>query len=103
MWRQYSRILWSGKALDENRSCGKVDAIMPVLAIFFLLAGAILHTAWNILLKNSEDKYITTWWMVFQGGIFSLIALLFIGLPSKDMWIFILFSVLVEVVYFITL
>jgi drug/metabolite transporter (DMT)-like permease len=87
----------------KKPSCGRFDAIMPVFAILLLLMGAILHTTWNILLKNSEDKYITTWWMVFYGGIFSSVALLFTGLPSKDTWIFIFFSVLVEAVYFIAL
>jgi len=76
---------------------------MPVLAIFLLLAGAVLHTAWNVLLKGSEDKYITTWWMVFHGGIFSLLVLPFTGLPAREIWVFIFFSVLVEAAYFIAL
>jgi len=76
---------------------------MPILAIFLLLAGAVLHTVWNVLLKGSEDKYITTWWMVFHGGIFSLFVLPFTGLPAREVWIFIFFSVLVEAAYFIAL
>jgi drug/metabolite transporter (DMT)-like permease len=76
---------------------------MPALAILLLLTGAVLHTAWNILLKNSEDKYIATWWMVFNGGLLSLIALSFTGLPAREVWVFVLFSVFVEAIYFITL
>ena len=76
---------------------------MPILAILLLLISAILHTSWNLLIKQSEDKYIVTWWMVTIGGIFAILALLFTGLPPRTMWIFALISVCVEATYFITL
>lgn len=76
---------------------------MPILAILLLLSGAILHTAWNLILKRSKDKYIATWWMVVSGGLVSLIVLFFIGLPARAMWVFAFFSILTEATYFITL
>ncbi len=76
---------------------------MPLLAILLLLTGAVLHTIWNLLLKNSEDKFITSWWMVVTGGAFSLFVLFFTGLPEREVWIFVFFSVLVEAGYFIAL
>ncbi len=76
---------------------------MPIIAILLLLISAILHTSWNLLIKQSEDKYIVTWWMVTIGGIFAILALLFTGLPPRTMWIFALISVCVEATYFITL
>jgi len=76
---------------------------MPSIAIFLLLISAILHTSWNLLIKQSEDKYIVTWWMVTVGGLFAILALLFTGLPPRTMWIFALVSVCVEATYFITL
>lgn len=76
---------------------------MSILALLLLLTAAILHTTWNLLLKNSDDKYIAIWWMVFNGGVISLIALFFTGLPPREAWTFIFFSVLVEAAYFITL
>lgn len=91
------------KPYFEKSFCGTVSVIMSTPAILLLLIGAILHTSWNILLKNSTDKFITTWWMVFNGGVFSLFALLFTGLPERGAWGFILFSVLAEAVYFVTL
>ena len=78
-------------------------AIMPIFAILLLLSGAILHTAWNLILKRSKDKYVATWWMVVSGGIVALLTLVFIGLPTRTMWIFAFFSILTEAVYFITL
>ena len=76
---------------------------MSLFAIGILLLSAVLHTSWNLLIKQAEDKYIVTYWMVTFGGIFALIALFFIGLPPREMWIFAVISVLVEVLYFITL
>ena len=76
---------------------------MPIVAILLLLISAVLHTSWNLLIKQSEDKYIVTWWMVTFGGVFAIAALLFTGLPPRSMWSFALISVFVEATYFITL
>ena len=76
---------------------------MPTFAILLLLISAVLHTSWNLLIKQAEDKYIVTWWMVTIGGLFALIALLFTGLPPRAMWPFALLSICVEATYFTTL
>lgn len=76
---------------------------MPIAAILLLLSGAVLHTAWNLILKQSKDKYIASWWMVATGGIIALFTLLFTGLPVREMWKFAIFSILVEALYFVTL
>ena len=76
---------------------------MPIAAILLLLCGAILHTAWNLILKQSEDKYIASWWMVVTSGVIALSTLVFTGLPVREMWKFAVFSILAEAAYFITL
>ncbi len=76
---------------------------MSAFAIAILLISAVLHTAWNLLIKQAEDKYIVTFWMVTFGGLFAFVALFFTGLPPREMWIFAVVSVCIEVVYFITL
>lgn len=76
---------------------------VSIFAISILLVSAVLHTAWNLLIKQAEDKYIVTFWMVTFGGLFALIALFFTGLPPRAMWLFAVVSVCVEVVYFISL
>jgi len=76
---------------------------MPILAIVLLLISAVLHTTWNLLIKQSADKYIVTWWMVTIGGLFAIVALFFTGLPPRSMWIFAIISVCVEATYFFTL
>lgn len=86
-----------------NRCCGKVTSAMPIFAILLLIISAILHTSWNLLIKQSEDKYIVTWWMVTFGSVFAMVTLLFTGLPPRMMWLFALLSVCVEAVYFFAL
>jgi drug/metabolite transporter (DMT)-like permease len=80
-----------------------IHVIMPVLALLLLLSGAILHTAWNLILKQSKDKYIASWWMVVVSGVIALVTLLFTGLPVREMWKFAVFSIVVEAAYFVTL
>ncbi len=73
---------------------------MPLLAIALLLASAVLHALWNLLLKQSEKKYIAMSWQVFISGIISLLALFFTGLPPRSMWLFVLISGTLEAIYF---
>ena len=76
---------------------------MPLLAIFLLLVSAALHALWNLLLKGSDEKYIAMGWQVLIGGILSLIALFFTGLPPRSMWLFALASGALEAIYFVLL
>ena len=76
---------------------------MPIFAILLLLVSAVLHTAWNLLIKQADDKYIVTWWMITIGGLFAIVALLFTGLPPRVMWPFAMVSICVEATYFVTL
>lgn len=76
---------------------------MPILAILFLVLAAALHTTWNLLLKQSEEKLPATWWAAVVGGIFSLIALAFLGLPPQQVWLLALASALLEAFYFLLL
>lgn len=76
---------------------------MPILAITLLLLSAVLHTAWNLILKQANDKYIATWWMLVFGGIFAIIPLFFTGLPPRNMWPFAFFSIFAEAAYFVIL
>jgi len=76
---------------------------MPPFAILLLLIGATLHTTWNLVIKGSSEKFVTTWWVVLIGGIASAIGLLFTGLPPRELWGFAFFSLVVETIYFLLL
>jgi len=76
---------------------------VPVIAIGLLLGSAILHTSWNLLLKQAGEKYIATWWAVLLGSAVFLPFLFFTGLPARETWLLLLASVLLEVVYYVAL
>lgn len=76
---------------------------MPILAILILFVSAILHTTWNLLLKQAGEKYIATWWAILLGSTVFLPFLFFTGLPARETWILLLISVLVEAAYYATL
>lgn len=76
---------------------------MPLPAILLLFASASLHALWNLLLKQSQEKYIAMGWQVILSGAFALTLLLFVGLPPRSMWVFAILSMALEAVYFILL
>jgi drug/metabolite transporter (DMT)-like permease len=83
--------------------CGKFKPAMPILAIALLLTSAVLHALWNLILKQSSEKYIAMGWQVIISGIISVIAVFFTGLPPRSMWIFALISGALEAFYFVLL
>lgn len=84
-------------------NCGKFRPAMPILAVVLLLTSAVLHAFWNLILKQSSEKYIAMGWQVIISGIISVIALFFTGLPPRSMWIFALISMTLEAIYFVLL
>jgi drug/metabolite transporter (DMT)-like permease len=76
---------------------------MPILAIALLFISASLHSLWNFLLKQSEEKYIAMGWQVILSGIASLLLLFFTGLPPRSMWLFAFASGTLEAIYFLLL
>jgi hypothetical protein len=74
--------------------------VMSILALSLLLSSAALHALWNLLLKKSDEKYLAMGWQVIIGSIVSIIAIFFIGLPPRTMWLFILVSTILEAIYF---
>jgi drug/metabolite transporter (DMT)-like permease len=83
--------------------CGKFRPAMPILAIALLLASAALHALWNLLLKQSSEKYIAMGWQVIISGVLSASALFFTGLPPRSMWLFAVISMALEAIYFVLL
>lgn len=76
---------------------------MSLLAFALLFASAGLHTLWNLLLKQSGERALVTWWAVLVGaGLFAPL-LMVVGLPEGAVWPLLLASVGVEVVYYLAL
>jgi drug/metabolite transporter (DMT)-like permease len=73
---------------------------MPLLAIILLLSSAALHALWNLILKQSPEKYIAMSWQVIISCVLSLIVILFSGLPPRSIWLFVIASAILEAIYF---
>jgi len=76
---------------------------MPLLAIALLFLSASLHTLWNLLLKQSRQKFIASWWIVVIGAILFMPWLFLTGLPPREIWHFALISAGLEASYMLTL
>ncbi len=76
---------------------------MPVTALALLFVAAILHTTWNLLLKQAGEKQVATWWGLLLGSAVFLPALAWTGLPARETWVLLLCSVLGEAAYYLIL
>jgi drug/metabolite transporter (DMT)-like permease len=72
---------------------------MTISALALLILAALLHAGWNLLLKNTDHKYIVLWWGLCLGSVLSL-PLLILHLPVPPrIWPYALASALFEAIY----
>jgi drug/metabolite transporter (DMT)-like permease len=72
-------------------------------ALLVLLAAAILHASWNLLVKQANEKYVFTWGALLAGAVlFSPVLFLSAPLPV-DVWPYVFASALCEACYFVAL
>jgi len=73
---------------------------MPPLALALVLFAAVLHTAWNLLVKGSGRKEVFTWWALLCGALVFLPILIRGGPIPAAVWPCAVTSALVEVLYY---
>lgn len=73
----------------------------PVVAA--VLFGALLHAAWNGLVKSSGDKALDTALVHGLGALVALPFALWVGPPSAPAWPFIAFSLVIHIGYYVAL
>ncbi len=76
---------------------------MPLAAIGLLFGSAIIHTAWNVVIKQAGEKYMATWWGMLIGSLLFIPALLFIGLPERSTWPLLTLSAFLGALFFVLL
>ena len=76
---------------------------MPLSALGLLFASAILHTTWNLLVKQAGDKSMASWWGILIGSVLFVPALFVIGFPAAHIWLYILVSALMGASFFVVL
>ena len=73
---------------------------MSLIALALLLSSAVLHALWNLLLKQSSNKYIAGGWQIIISAVVALVILFFTGLSPRDMWLLAVLSAFLEAIYF---
>ena len=68
-------------------------------ATLLALGSAVLHAGWNLLVKTSDERFLTAWGQFVVGGIVMLPVLLVTGLPPSAAVPYLAASSLVHVVY----
>ena len=68
-----------------------------------VLGAALLHAAWNTLVKSSEDKQLDTFALAAGCGLIGVLLLPFLPLPAPASWPWLAGSALVHIVYFVFL
>jgi len=76
---------------------------MPLTALGLLLAAAMMHTTWNLLVKRAKEKKVFIWCSLIAGTIIFSPLLLTSPLFLVSTWPYLISSALVEVIYYITL
>jgi drug/metabolite transporter (DMT)-like permease len=74
-----------------------------VAATFLALGSAVLHAAWNLLVKTSSDRLIAAWGLYLTGGVLFLPVFLVIDRPGANALPFLAASSVVHVVYVVAL
>jgi drug/metabolite transporter (DMT)-like permease len=68
-------------------------------ATLLALGSAVLHAGWNLLVKTSDERFLTAWGQFLVGGIVMLPVLVVTGLPAADTVPFLAASSIVHVLY----
>jgi drug/metabolite transporter (DMT)-like permease len=76
---------------------------MPLTALGLLLAAAMMHTTWNLLVKRAKEKQVFIWCSLIAGVIIFSPLLFTSPLSLVSIWPYLLSSAFVEVIYYITL
>ncbi|HXF16753.1 MAG TPA: DMT family transporter [Burkholderiales bacterium] len=73
---------------------------MSGFVITAVLFGALLHAAWNVLVKSGGDKWLDVALLACASAVVSSALLPFLPSPAPESWPYIIASAVVEVGYF---
>jgi drug/metabolite transporter (DMT)-like permease len=68
-------------------------------ATLLALGSAVLHAAWNLLIKTSDERFLAAWGQFLLGGLLFLPVLFVVGPPGTDVLPLLVASSVVHVVY----
>ena len=78
-----------------------MELTLPIAAA--VLGAALLHAAWNTLIKASEDKELDTYSVAAGCGLIAVLLLPFLPAPARASWPWLAGSAAVHILYFVFL
>jgi len=76
---------------------------LPSHIVLLVLAAALMHAAWNAIVKSSTDKLLDTVTLSIVAALICLVILPFLPAPARASWPWLAASALLHVFYFLTL
>jgi drug/metabolite transporter (DMT)-like permease len=70
---------------------------------FAVLGAALLHAAWNAIIKAGRDPLLDTALVALSGTLVALPLALFVEAPARESWPYILATVVVHIGYYVAL
>ena len=72
-------------------------------ATVLALTAAVLHAAWNVRVKTSDDRFLAMWGQCVAGAACCLVVLLVTGPPDAAAWPYLAASAAVHLLYVLSL
>ncbi|MGF6572081.1 EamA-like transporter family protein [Paraburkholderia fungorum] len=68
-----------------------------------VLVAAVLHASWNAMLHGNRDRFLSMTWMSVAIATVATLVIVFVPLPARAAWPYIIASGLVHIVYNVSL
>ena len=75
---------------------------MPIDVALWVLAAALMHAAWNAIVKSSASKFVDTMMVAIVPGLLALMALPLLPLPAPASWPWLGASVAIHFFYYLS-
>jgi drug/metabolite transporter (DMT)-like permease len=73
---------------------------MPAHAVYIVLFAALMHAAWNAIVKSGDDKLLTAVMITTAAAAIAALVLPLLAQPARASWPFIAGSVSLQTVYY---
>ena len=75
----------------------------PLPVFLAVLGSAVLHAAWNAVIRGGADRLLHTGAIVFWTGVIALPLLWIVAPPASESWGFLAISNVVHMIYYVAL
>ena len=72
---------------------------MSIFVFISVIVAALLHAAWNVLVKNGEDKQAGMLLLTLGHAFFGLCLIPFFSIPTGQVWLWLLASGVIHTFY----